>query len=80
MKDFKEWRKKEATAKVGPYKIKIEDIGNGRVLLSATTSEDLIDSKKEVKKIVDLSELNKPKMTGLALSAPLIEPYNSRNL
>jgi len=79
MKDFKEWRKKEATVEIGSYKIKVEDIGNGKVLLSATNSEVLIDSKKEVRKIVDFSELNKPQMTGLALSAPLIEPYNSRN-
>ena len=80
MKDFKEWRKKEATVEVGPYRIKIEDIGNGKELLSASSSEALVDSKKEVKKVVDLSELNRPPMTGLALSAPLIEPYNSRNL
>jgi hypothetical protein len=79
MIDFKEWRKKEATVEVGQYKIILQDIGNGRILLSASSSEQMIDSKKEVKQVIDLTELNKPTMTGLALSAPLIEPYNSRN-
>lgn len=79
MINFKEWRKKEAVVEVGPYKIIIQDIGNGRILLSAGSQEQIIDSKKEVKKVIDLSDLNKPLMTGLSLSAPLIEPYNSRN-
>ena len=79
MKDFKEWRKKSATVEVGPYKITIEDIGNNKIMLHSTSSDQIVDSKKEVKKIVDLSELSETKPSLLALSSPAMEPMDNRN-
>lgn len=79
MINFREWRKKSAEVEVGEYKITIEDIGNNKVLIRASSGVQLVDSAKEVKKIVDLSELKEPKTTGLALSAPPMEPMDNRN-
>jgi hypothetical protein len=79
MINFKEWRKKEAIVEVGPYKIIIQDIGNGKIIISASSKEQIVDSKKEVKKVVDLSGLQDQKTTGLALSAPAMEPMDNRN-
>ena len=78
MINFKEWRKKEDEVEIGNYKIKIEDIGNNKIMISASSKVQLIDSTKEVKKIIDLSELENPKQTGLALSAPVMEPMDTR--
>lgn len=77
--NFKEWMKKTVEVEVGKYKIRIDDLGNNKILMSASSGEQLTDSKKEVKKMIDLSDLDEPKQTGLSLSAPLMEPYNNRN-
>lgn len=76
---FKEWMKKNVEVEVGKYKLKIDDLGNSKILISASSGGQLVDSKKEVKKMIDLSDLEEPKQTGLSLSAPLMEPYNNRN-
>lgn len=79
MINFKEWRKKSVDVELGAYKIKIEDIGNAQIMIYASSKDQLIDSVKEVKKIVDLSELSNPKQTGFALSSPPMEPMDNRN-
>jgi hypothetical protein len=79
MINFKEWRKKSLEGEIGKYKVKVEDIGNGKILITASNSEQLIDSKKEVKKVVDFSELEEPKTNVLALSSPAMEPMDTRN-
>lgn len=79
MINFREWRKKSTTVELGDYSIRIEDIGNNKIMLYAKSKNQLIDSIKEIKKIIDLSELENPKQTGLALSAPAMEPMDNRN-
>ncbi len=79
MINFNEWRKKSGELYVGDYKIKLDDIGGGKLLLTASSKTQLVDSNKEVKKIIDVSELGKPKMVGFSLSAPAMEPLDNRN-
>lgn len=79
MISFKEWKKKSVEVELDEYKIKLESIGNGQIMMYANSKGQLVDSAKEVKKIIDLSELSEPKQTGLALSAPPMEPMDSRN-
>ena len=85
MKTLKEWRethkKNSGSLHVGPYSIEITYLGFGKISINAALDKDTVqfDNKSSIRKIIDLSELNKIKDNGLTLSGPAMEPMNTRN-
>lgn len=80
MKSYKEWKNKENLSKIGDYEIVAQDIGNNKVLISISLNKEIpqIDSKKEIKKIIDTSELYQLEKR-IELTGPTVEPYNNRD-
>lgn len=80
MISFLEWKNKEVSNKLDSYIIKIQDIGNKKILVKISLDENIlqVDSKKEIKKIIDLSELHQLHRD-LMLTTPVIEPFNNRD-
>lgn len=77
MKSYKEWKN---LSKIGDYEIVAQDIGNNKVLISISLNKEIpqIDSKKEIKKIIDTSELYQLEKR-IELTGPVVEPYNNRD-
>lgn len=93
METFTKWlenQNKSSFAEVGPYKIEIQDNGNGSLLLTVSNKENsyAIDSKGMVRKIIDVSSLQtapfargKIALTDPVMKAPMMdrmEPMDNR--
>lgn len=94
MKTFKNWLENQrapSALEVGPYKIEIEDSGNGKLLLTVSTKEDAnpVDSKGVIRKMIDVSSLQtapagsygKVALAASVIKSPMIdniEPVDNR--
>lgn len=95
MKSFSKWLEntgnKSSTTNIGPYKVELEDAGNGKLMITVSSHQDVyaIDSKGMVRKMIDVSSLQtspsvtngKANLTAPEMKAPMMdrmEPVDNR--